>query len=215
MNIKNFVLTTDLYLPRNTFSSELNNGSIFFEKDTFGLGYENYRPSPTTKTLNIDLAVRRMSDSATVHIIKTYNVTETGTPTGLNYNQAEIDTFNTTKAAEQAALVSMRLELAELNVQIAEREQDLALTTDPEAQEALRAELTELRADRDVLTHAIMTKEQAVWAMVPPVPQPVTILPYSEVINWFNNEGILLEEYYEDALNIPFLDGVVGDYVKA
>lgn len=209
MDNKTFPLIKDLFLPIQ--GEDGSNGYFFFPKEYFGFSYENFRPNAEQKLLYLDFVVRRLDTNKTIHLIKTYIVTEQGSRTDVVLNDKEYSTFLKKKLDIDNELKDLEesYHLKQMSIITLQEQFNTADDKTP-IQTEIQNLVNELKDIQDDIAKCFENRRNLKTVE----PEYQYEFPYDEVIEWFNNEGILKSEFISDAKKIRFGNGFVGDYFE-
>ena len=198
MNKLIFPLQRSLILPA---TQRPNKGLIVFLAGQFGLTYK-VLPNPSEKSMSVELYVTDLSDPSWKYLLRVFNITEAGFPTGVILNQDALTAYDTAYSTLKLELSTIELELAGLEVQWPA----LQAAEEPIPEELI-ARVEELRTNHATTLAAI--KEMGLR----PTPELEYYNKYSDVINFFEKTGEITDDGILWAKNIPFFGAVLGDFI--
>lgn len=178
-------------------------GYVVYNSRDFGIGY-NSLPNPRDKVLVVSLAIFELETGQLVQNIDSYVITESGFPTNVIVNQAEIDA-----ARQLLSDVQSDITKTENRLQSAYAEEAAAVVegATQETLDAIKATIQHYLTELEDLRNQLQ-------AISIPAPEILYINKYSDIIKYFSNDGSITEEGVVWAKTIPFLGLTIGDYIE-
>jgi hypothetical protein len=202
--------------------------TLKFNKDAFGLTY-NVFPNPKTKTIRVNLNIINFATDSNIWDVYAWLITEQGFPTDVVINQDEINKYEVTLQTLTNQLAILNDELTGLqNQKVLLQNEVNALQaqydaledkTTPEAT-ALLQQITEKNTEIAIVEDSIVyknneitNKQNEINSLVRPQPVYEYVNKYSDVLQYFNNDGSLTEDGIVWAKTIKLFGKPISDYI--
>jgi len=199
-----------------------------FSKDVFGLTY-SIKPNPREKTMTVNVSTIDLATQRIVWDVYTWLITEQGFPTDVVINQDEINQYEVTLQTLINQLSILNDELTGLQnqkvllqdeVNTLQAQYDvLEDKTTPEAT-ALLQQITEKNTEIAIVEDSIVyknneitNKQNEINSLVRPQPVYEYVNKYSDVLQYFNNDGSLTEDGIVWAKTIKLFGKPISDYI--
>ena len=217
---EDFEIPSQFYFPAGVF--------IRFPKDLFGLTY-TMTPNAREKTMTVNVSTVDLATQRIVWDVYTWLITEQGFPTDVVINQDEINQYEVTLQTLTNQLALLNDELTGLqNQKILLQDEVNALQaqydaledkTTPEAT-ALLQQITEKNTEIAIVEDSIVyknneitNKQNEINSLVRPQPVYEYVNKYSDVLQYFNNDGSLTEDGIVWAKTIKLFGKPISDYI--
>jgi hypothetical protein len=171
-----------------------------FSKDVFGLTY-SIKPNPREKTMTVNVSAVDLATQRIVWDVYTWLITEQGFPTDVVINQDEINQYEVTLQQLTAELAILTEELNALQA-----EYDALEDKTTEEAEALLVLINNKTVE-------VNNKQNEINSLVRPVPVYEYVNKYSDVLQYFNNDGSLTEDGIVWAKTIKLFGKPISDYI--
>ncbi len=197
MNKLIFPLKRSLVLPA---TERPNKGLLVFLPEQFGLTYKIV-PNASEKSMLVQLFIIDLSDNWT-YLIKTFNITENGFPTGKVLNADVISTYNLTYDQLLQSITNSETQLV-----ILEAERATLISLSQDVPNKLNKDIEDLQNLR------IQSYTELKNLGEKPLPILEYYNKYSDVIDFFEKSGEISLDGVSWAKNIPFFGLTLGDFI--
>lgn len=204
---KEFQLKRPLLIPRPD-----GPGQVYYSPFNHNLDYAGFKPDGKAKSIDVQLVVIDV-ETGKAATLKAFHITEDGFPVGTPTNAPEIQQAMDEKASLETAIVE---DIARLEVLKSEKAE-----LDAQAVQAEGKELGPILNDLEKKAQSILERRQVLAinearlaAQTVPDEAFFRAFKYSEVIEWFERDGTIREEFLPAVMMIPFMGQPISEWVK-
>ena len=188
-------------------------GQLYFSPFDHAFDYRDFSPNGKEETIDVNLVVTRLDDPKAAHVLKTFRITPDGYEVGSATNLDEIAAAKDKKAALETAVAASKDALEKF---IAERDAINAIVVTLEGKE-LDEKLLELKAkieEIDAEKTALADLQTELAAVVIPVEHFNRAFTYAQVVQFFKNDGTIVDAALPAVMMIPYNGRPMADWVE-
>jgi hypothetical protein len=188
-------------------------GQLYFSPFEHAFDYRDFSPNGKEQTIDVNLVVTRIDNPKAAHVLKTFRITPDGYEVGSATNLDEIDDAKAQKASLETDVAASKSRLEQL---IIDRDAINAIVVTLDGKELdkkleeLKAKLEEIEAEKLVLADF----ETQLAAVVIPAEHFNRAFTYAQVVQFFKNDGTIVDAALPAVMMIPYEGRPMADWVE-
>lgn len=188
-------------------------GQLYFSPFEHAFDYRDFAPNGKEQTIDVNLVVTRIDNPKAAHVLKTFHITPEGYEVGSATNLDEIAAATDEKARLETDVADQKAKVAQL---ITERDAINAVVVTLDGKE-LDEKLLELKAkleEIDTEKTALADLETELEAVVIPAEHFNRAFTYAQVVQFFKNDGTIVDAALPAVMMIPYEGRPMADWVE-
>lgn len=188
-------------------------GQLYFSPFEHAFDYRDFAPNGKEQTIDVNLVVTRIDDPKAAHVLKTFRITPEGYEVGSATNLDEIAAATAKKASLETEVATQKSKVAQL---VTERDAINAIVVTLDGKE-LDEKLIELKAKLDAIDAEkviLADLETELAAVVIPAEHFNRAFTYAQVVQFFKNDGTIVDAALPAVMMIPYNGRPMADWVE-
>lgn len=187
-------------------------GQVYYSPFDHNIDYADFQPDGKAKTIAVKLVVIDVQNRTSA-TLKNFHITEDGFPFGGPTNIAEIQEALNEKVALQDAIAENKARIETLKTDKAALDAE-AVRTEGKELEPILADMEKMAGDILEARKNLALNESRLSAQIIPEAEYLQAFKYSDVIEWFERDGTIRDEYLPAVMMIPFMGQPISEWVK-